>query len=62
MVLSRETRHLFYYDISIRKFLKFDDVVLAGLPRFIIAPTHFDGSKASHIINSDSRKNFGVRP
>jgi len=32
-----------------------------NVPEFIIAPTHFDGHKASRIINDDSRKNFGVR-
>jgi hypothetical protein len=26
-----------------------------------IRPTHFDGRKASRIINDESRKNFGVR-
>lgn len=32
-----------------------------NVPDFIIAPTRFDGSKASRIINDKSRKNFGVR-
>ena len=32
-----------------------------NVPEFIIAPTRFDGSKASRIINDDSRKNIGVR-
>jgi hypothetical protein len=32
-----------------------------NVPEFIIAPTHFDGRRASRIINDDSRENFGVR-
>ncbi len=32
-----------------------------NVPEFIIAPTRFDGRKASHIINDEYRKNFGVR-
>lgn len=32
-----------------------------NVPDFIIAPTRFDGRKASRIINDNSRKNFGVR-
>lgn len=32
-----------------------------NVPDFIIAPTRFDGHKASRIINDNSRKNFGVR-
>jgi hypothetical protein len=32
-----------------------------NVPDFIIAPIHFDGGKASRIINDDYRKNFGVR-
>ena len=32
-----------------------------NVPDFIIGPTHFDGHKASRIINDESRKNFGVR-
>lgn len=32
-----------------------------NVPDFIIAPTRFDGRKASRIINDSSRKNFGVR-
>ena len=32
-----------------------------NVPEFIINPSRFDGSKASRIINSDSRTNFGVR-
>ena len=32
-----------------------------NVPEFIIAPTRFDGRKASRIINDESRKNFGVR-
>jgi Tol biopolymer transport system component len=32
-----------------------------NVPDFIIAPTHFDGHKASRAINDEYRKNFGVR-
>ena len=32
-----------------------------NVPDFIIGPTHFDGHKASRVINDESRKNFGVR-
>jgi len=32
-----------------------------NVPDFIISPTHFDGRKASRIINDESRKDFGVR-
>lgn len=32
-----------------------------NVPEFITAPTRFDGRKASHIINDEYRKNFGVR-
>ena len=32
-----------------------------NVPDFIIAPTRFDGRKASRIINDKSHKNFGVR-
>ena len=32
-----------------------------NVPEFIIAPTQFDGDKASRIINDESRTNFGVR-
>lgn len=32
-----------------------------NVPDFIIAPTRFDGRKASRIINDKARKNFGVR-
>lgn len=32
-----------------------------NVPDFIIAPTRFDGRKASRIIKDKSRKNFGVR-
>ena len=32
-----------------------------NVPDFIIGPTHFDGHKASRIINDEYRKNFGVR-
>lgn len=32
-----------------------------NVPDFIICPTNFDGRQASRIINSESRKNFGVR-
>lgn len=32
-----------------------------NVPDFIIGLTHFDGQKASRIINDDARKPFGVR-
>jgi Tol biopolymer transport system component len=32
-----------------------------NVPDFIIGPTHFDGRKASRIINDAYRKDFGVR-
>ena len=32
-----------------------------NVPDFIIGPTHFDGGKASRVINNESRTNFGVR-
>lgn len=32
-----------------------------NVPDFIIAPTRFDGHKASRLINDDYRKNFGVK-
>lgn len=32
-----------------------------NVPDFIVKPTHFDGRKASAIINDETRKNFGVR-
>ena len=32
-----------------------------NVPDFITGPTHFDGHKASRIINDEYRKNFGVR-
>jgi Tol biopolymer transport system component len=32
-----------------------------NVPDFIIAPTRFDGQKASRLINDDTRKDFGVR-
>ena len=32
-----------------------------NVPEFITEPTRFDGRKASHIINDEYRKNFGVR-
>ena len=32
-----------------------------NVPDFITGPTHFDGHKASQIINDEYRKNFGVR-
>jgi hypothetical protein len=32
-----------------------------NVPDFVIAPTHFDGRKASRIINDDYRKDFSVR-
>lgn len=50
MLPQRNPRH-FYRD----RFLSFN------VPDFIIGPTHFDGHKASRIINDESRKNFGVR-
>ena len=50
-MLPQRNPRRFYRD----RFLSFN------VPEFIIAPTHFDGRKASGIINDDSRKNFGVR-
>ena len=50
-MLPQRNPRRFYRD----RFLSFN------VPDFIIRPTHFDGSKASRIINSDSRTNFGVR-
>ena len=32
-----------------------------NVPDFVIAPTQFDGHKASGIINDESRTKFGVR-
>ena len=32
-----------------------------NVPDFVIAPTRFDGHDASHLINDDYRKNFGVK-
>ena len=32
-----------------------------NVPDFIIGPTRFDSHQASHVINDESRKNFGVR-
>lgn len=32
-----------------------------NVPEFVTAPVHFDGRKASHLINDESRKNIGVR-
>ncbi len=32
-----------------------------NVPDFIIGPTHFDGDKASQLINNEYRKDFGVR-
>jgi hypothetical protein len=50
-MLPQRNPRRFYRD----RFLSFN------VPDFIISPTHFDGSKASRIINDESRKNFGVR-
>ena len=43
-----------------RKFYR-DRFLSYNVPDFIVRPTRFDGSKASNIINDESRKNFGVR-
>ena len=32
-----------------------------NVPDFIIGPTHFDGDKASQLLNNEYRKDFGVR-
>lgn len=50
-MLPQRNPRRFYRD----RFLSFN------VPDFVISPTHFDGSKASRIINDDYRKNFGVR-
>jgi len=50
-MLPQRNPRRFYLDC----FLSFN------VPDFIIGPTHFDGHKASRIINDESRKNFGVR-
>ena len=50
-MLPQRNPRRFYRD----RFLSFN------VPEFIIAPTHFDGRKASRIINDERRKNFGVR-
>ena len=50
-MLPQRNPRRFYRD----RFLSFN------VPEFIIAPTHFDGRKASRIINDPSRKDFGVR-
>ena len=50
MLPQRNPRH-FYRD----RFFSFN------VPEFIVRPTRFDGRKASHIINDESRKNFDVR-
>ncbi len=50
-MLPQRNPRRFYRD----RFLSFN------VPDFIIAPTHFDGQKASRLINDDSRKPFGVR-
>ena len=50
-MLPQRNPRRFYRD----RFLSFN------VPEFIIRPTHFDGRKASRIINDESRKNFGVR-
>ena len=50
-MLPQRNPRRFYRD----RFLSFN------VPEFIIRPTHFDGRKASRIINDESRTNFGVR-
>jgi hypothetical protein len=50
-MLPQRNPRRFYRD----RFLSFN------VPEFIIAPTRFDGRKASRIINDERRKNFGVR-
>ena len=50
-MLPQRNPRRFYRD----RFLSFN------VPEFIIRPTHFDGRKASRIVNDESRKNFGVR-
>ena len=50
-MLPQRNPRRFYRD----RFLSFN------VPDFIIGPTHFDGNKASRIINDNYRKNFGVR-
>ena len=49
-MLPQRNPRRFYRD----RFLSFN------VPDFIIAPTRFDGQKASRLINDDSRKPFGV--
>ena len=51
-MLPQRSPRRFYRD----RFLSFN------VPDFIIAPTHFNGSEASRLINNDARKDFGVRP
>ena len=43
-----------------RRFYR-DRFMSFNVPDFIISPTHFDGHKASRIINDEYRKDFGVR-
>jgi len=50
-MLPQRNPRRFYRD----RFLSFN------VPDFIITPTHFDGYKASRIINDNYRKDFGVR-
>ena len=50
-MLPQRNPRRFYRD----RFLSFN------VPEFIIAPTRFDGSKASRIINDDTRKDISVR-
>ena len=50
-MLPQRNPRRFYRD----RFLSFN------VPEFVIAPTHFDGRKASRIINDDYRKDFSVR-
>ena len=50
-MLPQRNPRRFYLD----RFLSFN------VPEFIVAPTHFDGHRASRIINDEARKNFGVR-
>lgn len=50
-MLPQQNPRRFYRD----RFLSFN------VPEFVIRPTHFDGHKASRLINSDSRKRISVR-
>ena len=50
-MLPQQNPRRFYRD----RFFSFN------VPDFITGPTHFDGHKASRVINDEYRKNFGVR-